>query len=444
MLSELLTFALLVFFSVLFGVVLDVPTMASLLIGAMVWIVLQFLRLSKLRRLLPDDGVAGEISRSVWGDVYRFLGSLKREKGQDDAPGWRVGLEESMAGLPYGFVIVLHSGHIEWFNAAAARLLNLSRPDDIGREIHHLVRQPEFDAALAGRAEQAEVELEAGGRRLEAHVSVFGNGAYRLICVQDLSYVRYLECARSEMLGNVAHELKTPLTVIKGYAEIISTAASALADAKIPEAANHVARQAERMNRMIDDLLTLERLDETRLPTGQAEKVNLRNLADEIVEEMAVVQSDKQCKIKIDIAEDAVIHGRPQELRSVLSNLIANAMRYSPASGVVRVSWFHDAGGGHLFVSDQGLGIEAVHLSRLTERFYRADKSRSRELGGTGLGLAIVKRVLQRHGASLRIESELGKGSVFYCDFPLTSLTGSSHSGRATGIPGSQINQNAR
>ena len=415
---------------VLVGAVLEVPTTASLLVGITAWVALQFVRLSRLRRLLSDDGAAVP-GRSAWGDVYRSLASLKSESDKSDTDSRRANLKESMASLPYGFVIVTRNGRIEWFNAAAARFLNLSRSDDIGRELNHLIRQPEFDAALDSEASHAEAELEVGEKCLAVHISAFGGGAYRLVCVQDLSYVRRLERARSELLGNVAHELKTPLTVIGGYAEMIFLTASSSADDKITGAAKHVIRQAERMNRLIDDLLTLERLDETRLPAEQIEKVNLPGLADEIVEEMAVVQSDRQCKIKIDIAQDAVIYGKPQELRSVLSNLIANAMRHSPASGVVCVGWLRDAAGGHLAVSDEGPGIEAVHLPRLTERFYRADKSRSRELGGTGLGLAIVKRVLQRHGASLRIESELGKGSVFHCDFPPASLSPPARRGRS-------------
>ncbi len=414
MLDELLLLVFLALAGAGAGAVLSSP-LAGLLAGVGAWTVLQFVRLLRLSRWLAGAAPPGELrgfgSAGLWGEVYRRVARLRRAADAGEKDRRRIRLEDGVAALPYGFAVVTRGGRLKWFNAAASDLLHLSHPGDVGREIAHLVRQPDFVAALESGEDGAEVALNVYGKPLAAYVSSFGDGAYRLITVQDLSRVRRLERARSELLGNVAHELKTPLTVIRGYAEIIAAGKSP-ADG----AAAHIGRQAERMNRIVDDLLMLERLEGRPLSAHDVEPVKLRQLADEVAQEAAMIGRANRCRIEVVVDEDATLHGDRSELHSVLSNLVGNAVRYSPEGGVVHVSWSRD--GGRLSVSDQGPGIDPAHLPRLTERFYRADKSRSPESGGTGLGLAIVKHVLQRHGASLRIESELGKGSVFHCDFP--------------------------
>ena len=418
MFSELSSLILFALVGAVVGAVLSLPLL-GLFVGIGMWGMLQFIRLLRLRHhLLSNKSIAVVSLGGMWGDIYRRINYLKQVGKKREERDYYARLEDAVVGLPYGFVIVSRDGRIEWFNTAASKLLQLSHPDDIGREIRHLIRQPHFAVVFEDDRGYAEVNLNIGGKFLAAYVSTFDEGAYRLIVVQDMTRVRYLERARSELLGNVAHELKTPLTVIKGYADIISGMAKSLLNDKTKDAVMHISKQAVRMNRIVDDLLMLERLEESQQIDEDIGEVNLRQLADEMATDITVINPDNQCHIKIDIAEGATFQANRRELYSVLSNLVSNAVRYSPEDGVVRILWSDDKNGKYLAVSDEGPGIDPIHLPRLTERFYRADKSRSRDLGGTGLGLAIVKRILQRYGASLRIESELDKGSVFYCDFP--------------------------
>ena len=415
---------LLLFFSLVGVVVVGMLSspLTGLLVGVALWGLVQFVRLIRLRRWLGGGTPKSAVRVSgLWGDVYRRVLRFQQTDRESSEDRRSLRLEEGAAALPYGIVIVDSGGRIEWLNSAASRVLLLSYPGDVGREIKHLIRQSDFVAALESEEESVEVKLNIAGKHLVAHVSSFGEGGYRLVVVQDLSRVHYLERARSELLGNVAHELKTPLTVIAGYAEII--AAGEKPGNKTGDTAAQIGKQAERMNCIIDDLLMLGRLESGQLPQQNIEAVNVRLLAEEVVQEALVGRSVNHCKIEVDVAADVTLRGNRGELHSVLSNLVSNALRYSPEGGSVRVSWSNVAGsGGYFAVSDEGVGIDSVHLQRLTERFYRVDKSRSRDSGGTGLGLAIVKRVLQRHGASLRVESELGKGSVFYCDFPADAI----------------------
>ncbi len=418
MLDELLALVFFVLAGAGVGAMLS-ALLPGLLVGACIWAALQWVRLLRLRRWLDADapadapGVGG-----LWGDVYRRIAGLGQGRDESEERRRYSRLEDGVATLPYGFLIITRDRCIEWFNAAISDFLHLSYPDDLDLEIDHLVRHPDFVAALESDEDVVEMSLNLFDRALAVYISSFGAAGYRLIVVQDLSRVHYLERARSELLGNVTHELKTPLTVISGYAEMIAGAAESAPDGRAADAATQISRQAGHMNRIIEDLLMLERLEGSRPPAYNGEKVSVRRLADEVVEEVAVINPESRCRIDVAIEKGVVLHGSRSELHSVLSNLVGNAVRYSPAGGVVRVVWSQDGNGRHLSVSDQGPGIDPVHLPRLTERFYRVDKSRSRESGGTGLGLAIVKHVLQRYGASLRIESEPGRGSVFHCDFP--------------------------
>ena len=426
MLNELLALVLFVIAGASVGAILS-SSLAGLFIGVGAWVALQFVRLLRLSRWLAtdvsavpdndprlDDGLAAS---GLWGNVYRSVARLKQAAAVNEEDHRRVHLEEGVAALPYGFVIVTREGRIEWFNAAASRLLHLSHPDDMGREITNLIRQPDFVAVFEGSGNDTEVNMSIGGKSLTVYASLFGGGTYRLIAVQDLSQVRYLERARSELLGNVAHELKTPLTVIRGYADIIASG-KLPAENKVGDIAGHISRQAERMNCIVEDLLMLERLEER--PLQDVDPVELRRLINEVVQEITVASGAGSCRFEVSVEDSVLLHGDRSELHSVLSNLIANAVRYSPDGGVVRVYWSPCGKGGWLSVADEGIGIDPAHLPRLTERFYRADRNRSRKSGGAGLGLAIVKHVLQRHGASLHIESSLGKGSVFHCDFPIS------------------------
>ena len=227
-----------------------------------------------------------------------------------------------------------------------------------------------------------------------------------------------LEKMRQDFVANVSHELRTPLTVLRGYLEMFL-------DKPAPELAawqaifSKMNLQAIRMEHIIEDLLLLSRL-ETDLPTATTwERISIPTLLSHIQEDAIALSGEKHHKISLDITGPKLFQGKKSELLSAFSNLVFNAVHYTPPRSHIGMSWYQDGEGIHFAVKDTGIGIAAKHIPRLTERFYRVDPGRTRETGGTGLGLAIVKHVLIRHHALLHIESKVGKGSLFRCDFPL-------------------------
>ena len=321
--------------------------------------------------------------------------------------------------MPDGVVILNQHNHIEWMNATAGEHLGLDAAKDAGSPIVNLVRQPDFVIHLeSGRYGEPVIlhPLRRPGLTLALQVIQFGD-RQKLILSRDVTQIEKLETMRRDFVANVSHELRTPLTVVNGF---IETLADNLRELKPEEAENYLRlahEQAERMRRLIDDLLTLSAL-ETGAPPPASERVDVRTLVAEVAEEARTLSAGRHA-ISAEIEGGAALLGSARELRSAFSNLASNAVRYTPAGGSIRLSWRTDADGGVLAVEDTGIGIEAPHIPRLTERFYRVDRGRSRETGGTGLGLAIVKHVLTRHQAVLEIESEPGHGSRFMVRFPL-------------------------
>lgn len=320
--------------------------------------------------------------------------------------------------MPDGVVILNRQNQIEWMNATAGGHLGLDSRVDIGSPIMNLVRQPDFVIHLESGHYAEPLMLHTSrrpGTALALQIIQFGDGQ-KLVLTRDVTQIERLETMRRDFVANVSHELRTPLTVVSGF---IETLADSLRDLTPAEAENYLRlahEQAERMRRLIDDLLTLSAL-ETGAPPPADERVDVRTLLAEVAEEAKALSGGRHA-LSVDIDGDAALLGSAQELRSAFSNLASNAVRYTPAGGAIRLSWRADAGGGLLTVEDNGIGIEARHIPRLTERFYRVDRGRSRESGGTGLGLAIVKHVLTRHQTQLVIESELGRGSRFLAHFP--------------------------
>ena len=250
---------------------------------------------------------------------------------------------------------------------------------------------------------------------LEMRIVPYGKGK-RLLQARDISRLQQLETVRRDFVANVSHEMRTPLTVIHGYLE-------AMGEYKGGELAawqqviNQMQQQTNRMQRTVEDLLLLSRLENNEQTTGQ-ETVDVVRLLQDIVSESRDLSRDAH-RIELQATRSLRLYGNPNELDSAFSNLVFNAVRYTPAGGSIDLRWWHSEEDGPCFsVSDTGIGIAAQHIPRLTERFYRVDVGRSRRSGGTGLGLAIVKHVLVRHGGHLKIESEPGRGSTFTCCFP--------------------------
>jgi len=325
-------------------------------------------------------------------------------------------LQRSTAALPNGVVILNAQREIVWFNRMAARLLNLRRTADLGLRIEHLMREPEFIRYLGGGDYTNPVVIRTTTGEecyLSMQVAPYGDGQL-LLLVSDVSRQMRLEAVRRDFVANASHELRSPLTVISGYLETLAQDSALDADLQGPIA--EMRRQAERMTAIIRDLLELSRLEETGEIVG-GEPIDIAALTALLRKDvLARVPHPRDVRVRIDSA--AQLSGDEPEIHSAFSNLVDNAAKYTPAEGSLEMRWWVDEDGGHFSVSDTGMGIPPEHIPRLTERFYRVDPGRSRSTGGSGLGLAIVKHVLQRHGATLEVQSTLGAGSTFTCHFP--------------------------
>ncbi len=327
------------------------------------------------------------------------------------------GLSSLAEALPDAAVVIRRTGEIEMFNQAAATFLHLT-PNERGNNLVSLIRHPSFSALVAGRVAGDIVEFalpRSPNRHLEARRIVIDSRRL-LILARDVTQLNRLLTMRQDFIANVSHELRTPLTVIMGYLEALDDAT--LSRDELENLHRRMTGPANRMKALVDDLLLLTRLESSPPPSNeQLRPIDVAAMLDDIVADARQLASPAH---RISLQADASLRVRAMEpeLHSALSNLITNAVRYSPDGGAIDVRWFRDGAVARFEVRDEGVGIPAEHLSRITERFYRVDLAGSRVRGGTGLGLAIAKHVLRRHGATLGVESQLGKGSVFSCTFP--------------------------
>ncbi|MGH8502905.1 MAG: phosphate regulon sensor histidine kinase PhoR [Gammaproteobacteria bacterium] len=393
---------------------------AGALTGLLGWHLLQ---LRRLARWLPAGGarepsVANGVWRQLADDIARLRQGNRKRKQTLTALLGRF--RESAAAMPDAVVIIGPYGEIEWFNDAATRLLDLRPRQDIGRRLTHLVRHPAFTAYLATGEYGEPVEFPSPVSEhlfLSARAVPYGKNQL-LVTVRDVTRMHRLEAMRRDFVANVSHELRTPLTVITGYLETFSDDEQVRASETTARTVQQMEEQAERMRRLVEDLLMLSRLETTPATAEEARAVSVASLVADIVAEARVLSRAQGNAIRADCDATMWLKGNAKELYSAFLNLVSNAIRYSPAGGDVTLRWYADDEAAYFVVRDQGIGIEPQHIPRITERFYRVDKDRSRGSGGTGLGLAIVKHVLQRHGARLRVDSQPGKGSVFTCIFP--------------------------
>ncbi len=320
--------------------------------------------------------------------------------------------------IPDGMVVLDTGNRIRWANARALAHFGLDPGRDVGTPLANLVRQPEFLRYLDnGDFSEALVidSQRAPGSTLSIQVVPFGIDE-RLLISRDITRLEAVARMRRDFIANVSHELKTPLTVVSGFLETLQ-------DAELPprvkRSVDLMSEQARSMERLVDDLLTLSSLESEQNPPQEAPFAALPLLRELAAEAEAL--SGGRHAIALDVRDPAIVTASRAELASAFGNLVSNAIRYTPAGGTVTLGWRRadDAGGDALFsVTDTGIGIAAEHLPRLTERFYRVDRSRSRETGGTGLGLAIVKHVLMRHEAALAVASVPGAGSTFTVRIP--------------------------
>jgi len=358
----------------------------------------------------------------IWGDIFdnivRLQKRQKREKGRLQSVVKRG--QETTAALRDGIILLDNKGNIDWFNSSAAKLLNLRRQDQAHPLVNY-VRHPNFVSYVDQGNFQEPLDLpspQSEALRLQYQITSFGQGEH-LVVVRDVTRVFKLEQMRKDFVANVSHELRTPLTVIRGYVETLGMAPD-LNDT-FRRALAQMEQQSQRMTSLINDLLALSKLETDDREVAHA-AVPLQPLLEMICSDARAFSGEKNHKISVNCPEPLSVIGNDKELQSAFSNLVFNAVKYSPANNDIDVTILRDTQGVRVSVKDTGEGIEAVHLPRLTERFYRADSSRHADTGGTGLGLAIVKHVLLRHGGRLDIQSQVGKGSVFTCFFPVQRI----------------------
>lgn len=409
------------------GLLLDRVTLA-LLIALAIYTAGHLVFAYQLHRWLAQSRIQPSEGFGVWQEIYTELYRLKqRNRRRKKRLKSIVGeFQASTAALPDGAVVIDGRGRIVWFNNAAAALLALRAGQDNGQRIVNLVRHPRFAEFLAS-ADQVGAPLEVPSPAndtdtLSLRIVPYGNGQ-RLLVARDISEQKRLESTRRDFVANASHELRTPLTVLRGYLEMMTeeaTDAGALATWRTP--IREMDAQSARMGRIIDSLLRLARLESEGLAQAQ-ETIDMPTLIDRLVADFRKADEGRH-EISADLQGGLSLFGRPTEIESVVSNLVANALRYTPAGGHVRVRWRQEHGAAQLTVSDDGPGIAPEHLPRLTERFYRIDSGRSSSDGGTGLGLAIVKHSLEHHEAELAIDSVPGQGSTFRCLFPHQRLIG--------------------
>jgi two-component system phosphate regulon sensor histidine kinase PhoR len=360
------------------------------------------------------------VGTGMWEDVFAVLDKLvkQRKKDREQYASALRQMEQATSALPEGVVILGEADRIEWCNPLAESHFGLDIERDIGQQITYLARQPEFVQYLA-KNDYTEPLVLRDTRHGELVLSIkliaYGIGK-RLLISSDVTHLERIETMRRDFVANVSHELRTPLTVVNGFVETMQDMPN-LENVMARRALQLMGDQTSRMESLVDDLLTLSRL-ENEQNVLQEEQLDVQALMQTLLEEGRSL-SNGQHQLKLEIESDAQIGGCGNELHSAFGNLVTNAIRYTPTGGEIVLRWSEQSDGHMVFcVKDSGIGIAAQHISRLTERFYRVDRSRSRETGGTGLGLAIVKHIVIRHQAQLNISSEEGKGSTFSIVFP--------------------------
>jgi two-component system phosphate regulon sensor histidine kinase PhoR len=332
---------------------------------------------------------------------------------------------------PNGVILLDEEARIEWCNETAASHLGLDPFKDRMQHIVHLVRDPVFSRYFSQASHASEAVIEGrssssvSAQKLSVQLHAYGDGR-SLLLSRDITAVAQAEAMRRDFVANVSHEIRTPLTVLSGFIETLQTLP--LDELERARYLSLMAVQSDRMQDLVADLLTLSQL-EGSLPPSMNQHVPLPAVMAQVLGD-AKAMSEGLANMGDGAGHDLVMAPVPEvdllgarsELLSALSNLVINAVRYTPLGGAIHLSWSSTPEGWVFAVKDTGPGIAAEHLPRLSERFYRVDRSRSRETGGTGLGLAIAKHVMQRHGGELRIESELGKGSTFKLVFPASRV----------------------
>lgn len=407
-----------------FGAIFWSPSWA-IVGGLMAVFVYHAHKLQQLDTWLKSDDRFAELpdSQGVWGRVFDRMEELqlKHFKSQQELTTSILRIQKSANALREGVVTVDANGALEWWNTSARKMLGLKKKQDRGAPLLHLLREPSFFRYYhhADFSQPIYIQSPVNPEQvLEVAVTAFAKGD-NLLILRDMTDSIKLENMRRDFTGNVSHELRTPLTVIQGYLESFQLHHPEL-DTDVQKGHARMLAHTHRMTNLVQDLLVLSRLEESidHSKMVQLQMPPLLTLALSQGQELSQ-RLDKKVTINSAIKSQNNVLGIKAEILSVLTHLVNNAVKYTPHGGRIVVTYQVTDGQLCLSVADNGIGIGAQHLPRLTERFYRVDASRSSASGGTGLGLAIVNRIIERHKGSLDIISEEGQGSCFTCTFPL-------------------------
>jgi two-component system, OmpR family, phosphate regulon sensor histidine kinase PhoR len=409
---------------ILFAALGAVTTLACYIIALLLLVIHYWRQLTVLDKWLQGKQSTLPDRSGQWGDVFARLTRLMRDQSQSyqQINFALERLQRATSAMPEGVVIMDEIDRIEWCNPVAEKHLGINSNLDAGQHITHLVRQTQFTEYLAAHNYSEPLIIKQSrhqGLTLSLQFVPYGD-KQKLLISRDVTRLERVQTMRRDFVANVSHELRTPLTVIGGFLETLSEEGSSADPETSKWALTLMMDQTKRMQRLVEDLLTLSRLEDTENLAREA-NINIPEMLRELYHEAQSLSAGRH-RISLNLDTDAKLLGSMDELRSAFGNLVSNAIRYTVDGGEISLNWAIRDGQGVFSVQDSGIGIEAEHIPRLTERFYRVDRGRSRETGGTGLGLAIVKHVLTCHQAKLEIVSEPGKGSCFSARFPAVRL----------------------
>lgn len=411
---------------VLAGLALQQPV-AGFALGVVCYSVWQAGQLTALSRWLSGDKQEmPPEGRGSWAQIFDKLYQLEKayQAEHEQLLSAVNYMSEGVASLSDGVIMVDEHGVIVWCNNSTEQMVGVRSPQDKGNLLVNLLRDPDFVRYFQRGVFDAGLEMQSpdnSGRLLRVEVTLFGVGN-RLVFIRDVTKIRKLEQMRVDFIANVSHELRTPLTVINGYLETLRGEGEDIPPAALQRALGQMQSQSERMLTLVNDITLLSRL-ESEPDSGKTGGIDVAALATMLVDDAKCsIGAERRFHLQLDRAHG--LRGEETAIHSALGNLVDNACKYSNPGDEITIRWYIDQQAGIFEVVDNGVGVDATDIPRLTERFYRADKSRSAASGGTGLGLAIVKHALLRHGAHLEIQSQLGKGSVFRCVFPRYRVTG--------------------
>jgi len=358
-------------------------------------------------------------SIGIFGDLFNNLYRLQKQqrKRNKRLVNLLSRFKESTKAMPDGIIVLQVNGEIEWWNDAAVKLLDLKYPKDVGQRITNLLRQPVFIRYynLSDKPKNIKMQSPVDEQKIIT-IRIVPYGNQQLVMIRDVTLIQRVEDMQRDFIANISHELRTPITVMSGFLEEF--------EQNPPEDKNEwrhyiklMSAQSSRMRNLVEDLMTLSRLENDTAKQVR-DDISIPFIIHSIKEEAELLSGERQHIINVDVDDNLTIQGDAKAIDSAFSNLVFNAVNYSPDGAEIKLSWYEYDNGACFKVVDKGIGIPAHHLQRLTERFYRVDVARSRDSGGSGLGLAIVKNVLNHHDAVLNISSVMGQGSTFICVFP--------------------------